>query len=72
MEKSSVALGIAAGEAHMSLKVFKKDGTVEEHQGHVVVQISEELEAAIRRYKVLVKEIKELETFIISATQPGE
>lgn len=54
---------LAKGEAQMTVKVIKKDGTEEIHQGlPVAFTVDKDL---ILRYKSLLKEIQEVEQEIL-------
>lgn len=60
---NSSVKALAPGEATMKLRVVKKDGTVEEHDGEpVMVSLPTEL---VLEYKAVVKRLRELEAELL-------
>lgn len=66
------ALGDARGDATMRLRVYRKDGTVEHHEGkQVEIQLTPELQALIDEYKTTVARARELEGLIATKLMGG-
>lgn len=64
-ENTMRAVAEKKGEAVLHVKVYRKDGTVEEHEGTPVeIPVSAQLEAAIKEYQAIVARAKALEQVI--------
>lgn len=68
--KAMKAEALAPGEASMSLRVFRKDGTVEELNGEPV---EVNLPAAlVAEYKAITKRAREIEALLLEHMLRGE
>lgn len=64
-ENTMRAVAEKKGEAVLNIKVYRKNGTVEEHQGTPVeIPVSAQLEAAIKEYQAVVDRALALEKVI--------